>query len=72
VKTRALRAAIKFLQGMIDAEDVPIPYTIEAGVLVGKLKREAKANGVKLTKRRKRRHRKATDSDQQPEATTDA
>ncbi len=60
MKTRAIRAAIKFLQSMIDATDVPIPYTIEAGVIVGKLKRECKANGVKLTKRRRRRKRVAS------------
>ena len=60
MKTRATRAALKFLEGLVSSQEIPIHVTVEAAALVGKLKRECKANGVKLTKRRRRRRKAVT------------
>jgi transposase-like protein len=59
VKTRAVRAALLFLRGLVTSTEIPMTVTVEASKLVTKLERECKANGVRLTKRRKRRKRPA-------------
>jgi transposase-like protein len=57
MKTRAVRAALVFLKGLVTSTEIPMTVTVEASKLVTKLERECKANGVKLTKRRRRRKR---------------
>lgn len=59
MKTRAVRAALLFLRGLVTSTEIPMTVTVEASKLVTKLERECKANGVRLTKRRKRRKRPA-------------
>jgi len=59
VKTRATRAVLVFLRALVTSVEVPIQVTVEASKLVTKLERECRANGVKLTKRRRRRKQPA-------------
>ena len=57
MKTRATRAALAFLRGLVTSTEIPMSVTVEASKLVTKLEREFKANGVRLKPKRKRRRK---------------
>lgn len=70
MKTRAARAALAFLRGLVTSTEIPMTVTVEASKLVTKLEREFKANGVRLKPRRKRRKRRAGSTTQEAQAVT--